>query len=64
MPSNNSGNERLANFKEEIECLAGAVGATAIDNDGAEIGRLYMGEALADKNWSRNYNNWREEQRQ
>ena len=59
----NSGNESLANFEEEIEGLAGAVGAVAIDQD-AKIDRPYMGEPLADENWLRNYNNRREEERQ
>ena len=59
----NSGDESLANFEEEIEGLAGAVGAVDIDED-AEIDRPYMGEPLADENWLRNYNNRREEERQ
>ena len=39
----NSGDESMANFEEEIEGLAGAVGAVDIDED-AEIHRPYMGE--------------------
>ena len=39
----NSENESLADFEEEIEGLAVAVGAAAIDDD-AEIDRPYMGE--------------------
>ena len=59
----NSENESLTDFEEEIEGLAVAVGAAAIDDD-AEIDRPYMGEPLADENWLRNYNHQREEDRQ
>ena len=59
----NYGNESLASFEEEIEGLAGAVGAAAIDDE-AEIDRPYMGEPLADENWLRNYRHRREEERQ
>ena len=48
---NDSETESVVDFEEEIEELAVAVGAAAIDSDAYD--RPYMGEPLADENYNR-----------
>ena len=59
---NSSGSESFTDFEEEIE---GLVDAAVIDDKAEipDIDRPYMGEPLANKNWLRDYNSRREEEK-
>ena len=57
---NDSETESVVDFEEEIEELAVAVGAAAIDTDVYD--RPQMGEPLADEKWFENYNRQRDEE--